>query len=101
MIASIIGLLGGAKTLLLALGGAIAGIYFLWVKKSGDNAKAEVKAYQRADEVRANDEKVDMQVDAEVKRVEAIDPVAPGADAQLDSELDRVCEYAETKNSQP
>jgi len=93
MLMTILGLLGGIKALLVAVGGAFGLIYIWWLKRGRDKAKAENEQWRRVDEVRKNDIKVDDAIRQEIDKVDA----AP--DDSLDAELDRVRQHAKDRNA--
>jgi len=93
MIMTIIGFLGGIKTVLMGLGGLAAGVYLWWLNRSRRQYKEEAEGWREVQEVRKHDEKVDEDIRVEIEKVDA----AP--DSSLDAELDRVRDYAKARNA--
>ena len=93
MIMTIIGLLGGIKSVLMGLGVSAAAIYLWWLNRSRRQYKEEAEDWREVQEVREHDAKVDEDIKVEIDRVNA----AP--DSGLDAELDRVRDYSKASNA--
>jgi hypothetical protein len=80
------------KALPLAIAGLLA-LLWKWEKGKRKQAEAERDAYAKVEEVRKADVKVDRETKAQVEKVDAT------PDSGLDAELDRVFNYAESRNA--